>query len=397
MSLHKIFYRYPENFPLPLVLDGSTGTSLMAEGMPAGVCTEKWVLENPEVIKQIQSHYIENGSDAVYAPTFGANRPTLERHGIEDCDGINTSLAKLSIGCGVLVGGDMSPTGLFIEPFGDTPFEDVVSVYKQQAKALHNAGVDFFICETNISLQEARAAVIGIREVSDKPVFVTMTVDEDGFTLGGDSLACCLLSLAELGISAFGTNCSQGPEGMLHLLRELVPMSLSLGIPLIAKPNAGMPHEDSCGCRHFDLSAEDFAKFVPDFLTSGIPIMGGCCGTDEKYIKAIRRVVDNLSLDYSQIIKNDTTNFASTTRVYVPVNCSELPTPILADENFFDNAMDMVDNGCALIFVKVDDDSGVSTLLEAVPMLSVPLAIAGCTSAISKVARQYAGKLYIIK
>lgn len=396
MSLHEIFHRYPKNFPLPLVLDGSTGTSLMAEGMPAGVCTEKWVLENPDVIKKIQRRYIESGSHAVYAPTFGANRPTLERNGIDDCEHTNKSLAALAVGNSALVGGDMSPTGLFIEPFGDTPFEDIVAVYREQAAALDAAGVDFFISETNISLQEARAAVLGIREVSDKPIFVTMTVDESGFTLGGDSLASCLLSLSELGISAFGTNCSQGPEGMLALLRELVPMSITLGIPLIAKPNAGMPHEDECGCRHFDLSAEDFAKFVPEFLRVGIPIMGGCCGTDSDYVKAIRSAVDTVQLDYRILMPTPVADLASTSRSIVSVDPDALGEPLAADENFFDLAMEKADNGEEIIFVRLDGEADLANLMDVLPMLAVPLAVTGDADAIAKLARIYCGRLFVV-
>lgn len=396
MSLHEIFHRYPKSFPLPLVLDGSTGTSLMAEGMPAGVCTEKWVLENPDAIKKIQRRYIECGSHAVYAPTFGANRPTLERNGIDDCENTNKSLAALSVGSSALIGGDMSPTGLFIEPFGDTPFEDIVTVYKEQAAALEAAGVDFFISETNISLQEARAAVLGIREVSDKPIFVTMTVDEGGFTLGGDSLASCLLSLSELGISAFGTNCSQGPEGMLALLRELVPMSITLGIPLIAKPNAGMPHEDECGCRHFDLSAEDFAKFVPEFLKAGIPIMGGCCGTDSDYVKAIRAAVDAVHLDYRILMPTPVADLAATARSVVSIDPDALGEPLAADGNFFDLAMDKADNGAEVIFVRLDDVDELAYLTDVVPMLSVPLAVTGNADAIAKLKRIYCGRLFVM-
>lgn len=394
MPLHKIFYRYPKNFPLPMVLDGSTGTSLMREGMPSGVCTEAWVLENPEVIEKIQKKYIESGSHAVYAPTFGANRPTLERNGVSAGAEINTALAKLSTGKGALVGGDMSPSGLFIEPFGDTPFEDVVAIYREQASALTAAGVDFFISETNISLQEARAAVIGIREVSDKPIFVTMTVDENGFTLGGDSLLSCLLSLSELGISAFGTNCSQGPEGMLPLLSELVPYAVDLGIPLIAKPNAGMPHEDQCGCRHFDLSAEDFAKFVPDFLNAGIMIMGGCCGTDEKYVKAIRDGVDYF-VPGGNLPSADTSCLASTGRRVVSVEPSSLTSPILADGDFLDAALDKVDGGEELLFVELPSEDSLSYLIEALPMIPVPIAVTGDSAAISALRRAFCGKLYI--
>lgn len=390
--LHEIFHRFPKSFPLPMVLDGSTGTSLMREGMPSGSCTEKWVLEHPEALQEIQKDYIKNGSDALYAPTFGANRPTLERNSLDDTKEINLKLAALTVGHGVLTGGDMSPTGLFIEPFGDTPFDEVTAAYREQAEALDRAGVDFFISETNISLQEARAAVIGIREVSDKPIFVTMTVDDTGRTLSGDDLVCCLLSLAELGISAFGTNCSQGPDKMLELLRELAPYSIALGIPLIAKPNAGMPHEDENGCRHFDLDADSFAKFIPGFLLAGIPIIGGCCGTDAEFVKNIRAAVDSLapSLNYSNIVPIDSSKLACTNRMMM--SADELSDPIKVTENFYDDAC-MVES---LIFAELDDETSADIFIENAPMLMSPCAITGDQNAVSKAKRYYNGKLLVL-
>ncbi|MCI8388000.1 MAG: homocysteine S-methyltransferase family protein [Clostridiales bacterium] len=391
-SLHSIYYRFPKNFPLPMVLDGSTGTSLMREGMPAGSCTEKWVLEHPEVLQKIQQDYVQSGSDALYTPTFGANRPTLERSDLTETAKINSDLVAITKGKAKLIGGDMSPTGLFIEPFGDTPFDEVVEVYREQAEALDKAGVDFFASETNISLQEVRAAVIGIRKVSDKPIFVTMTVDDSGRTLSGDSLVSCLISLAELGISAFGTNCSQGPDGMLELLRELVPYSLALGIPLIAKPNAGMPHDEPDGSRHFDLDADTFAKYVPEFLNSGIPILGGCCGTDSCFIKKIRECADKIAptLDYSTCDRIDTTSFACTNRDAVEINKTELGEPILADESFYDNAA-MAEG--EFIYVSIPDEEAADIFIENAPMLMLPCTVTGNTEAIKKAKHYYNGYL----
>ncbi len=399
MSLHEIFHRYPKNFPLPLVLDGSTGTSLMREGMPTGVCTEKWVSENPEIIKKIQQRYIVAGADAVYSPTFGANRPTLERNGVEFSSEFVSTLVSLSVNSGTLVGGDMSPTGLFIEPFGDTPFDTVVDIYKEQAKAMDDAGVDFFVTETNISLQEARAAVMGIRAVSDKPIFATVTVDENGYTLGGEELSCCFSALADLGVSAFGTNCSQGPEGMLELLRGLVPMSVSLGIPLIAKPNAGMPHEDEDGCRHFDLDAEGFSAYIPKFLAAGIPILGGCCGTDAGFIAKIRECVDSMknSLNYETIPVSDFSHTASSTRSIVTVDDTALDEPIEVGDDFYDRVCDKEMNGAEYVYIHLPDIYAADIFIENAPMLTVPFAVCGDSDAIQKARRYYNGRLYIAK
>ena len=292
----------------------------------------------------------------------------------------------------------MSPTGLFIEPFGDTPFDKVVEIYREQAKALDAAGVDFFITETNISLQEARAAVIGIREASDKPIFATVTVDENGYTLNGDELSCCFAALADLGISAFGTNCSQGPEGMLALLKGLVPMSISLGIPLIAKPNAGMPHEDEGGNRRFDLDADGFAKFVPEFLKAGIPILGGCCGTDGCFIKKIRESVDSLAdeLDYSTVSKTDTVHLAASNRTAVTVDPSSLGEPIEVGDDFYDRAADAQMNGAECVYVRLSDEAAADVFTENAPMLMMPFAVCGDEKAVAKARRYFNGRLYIL-
>lgn len=394
-DFHDLFKRFPKHFPLPMVLDGSTGTSLMREGMPDGYCTEKWVLEHPETLREIQRDYIKNGSDALLTPTFGANRPTLERSEMNGPDKINAELAALTVGRNCLAGGDMSPCGLFIEPFGDTTFDEVVGIYREQAASLDRAGVDFFFAETSISLQEVRAAVIGIREVSNKPVFVTMTVDDNGRTLSGDSLVCCLLSLSELGISAFGINCSQGPEGMLGLLRILAPYSLALGIPLIAKPNAGMPHEDEHGCRHFDLDADKFAKFIPEFLRAGIPILGGCCGTDGGFIKKIRECVDKLSptLDYSEIKPADLSHLACTNRDAVEVESRPNTEPITADENFYDNASFAEGE---FLYVNLPDKTSADIFIENAPMLTLPCVLTGDDGAVAKAKRYYNGRLITV-
>lgn len=395
-SFKKVFGAFAEKFPLPMVLDGSTGTSLMREGMPAGACTEKWVLEHPEAIKKIQAGYLQAGSDAVYCPTFGANRPTLERNGISEVCKTNCDLAALSVGKGCFVGGDMSPTGLFIEPFGDTPFEEVVSIYREQAEALHKSGVDFFAVETNISLQEARAAVIGIREVSDKPIFVTVTVDDRGYTLSGDSLDACLLSLAELGISAFGTNCSQGPDKMLPLLARLVSMSISLGIPLIAKPNAGLPHECADGTRKFDLDADTFGKFVPEFLNAGIPILGGCCGTDAEYIRRIREAVDSFTGTELPEADRRINMLACTNRTVVRLSPEDLSDPIDVDDDFFDRASEEMDAGKEFLFIRLTKSEDIGILSENLPMIPLPIAVTGDTAAIDQFKRSFNGKILVV-
>ncbi len=272
-----------------LVLDGATGTELQKRGMPKGVCPEKWVSENPEHIIAVQRAYRDAGANIVYSCTFGANRIKLEEFGLQDqVFELNKKLAQISReamdGKG-WVAGDMSPTGLFVEPFGELKFDDAVSIYSEQAKGLVAGGVDFFVVETMLDIQELRAAILGIKAVSDLPIFASMTFSADGRTLTGTDPISALITVQSLGAAAFGCNCSTGPDTMLGVIKSLKPYAK---IPLLAKPNAGLPKLKD-GKTVFDMPAEQFGEYVPDFIKAGVNLFGGCCGTAPDYIKEISR------------------------------------------------------------------------------------------------------------
>ena len=236
----------------PLFLDGATGTNLMKAGLPVGVCPEAWILEHPDALLSLQSAFVKAGAQVIYAPTFSANRVKLCRFGLEkELASLNAKLVGLSKQAAdgkALVAGNLSPTGLFCKPFGELEFTELVEIYKEQAAALYDAGVDLFVCETMMSLSEMRAATLAARDFG-KPVFVTMTVDEKGRSLSGGQPLACLYSLAALSASAFGLNCSCGPDKMLSIIKELSEHS---PIPVIAKPNAGNPTADNP--TEYDLS-----------------------------------------------------------------------------------------------------------------------------------------------
>ena len=267
-------------------LDGATGTELVKRGMPAGVCPEAWVLEHPDALAAVQQAYAESGSDLVYAPTFGANPLKLAEFGLEKRTAeINRKLAEISRRAvpGKLVFGDIAPTGQLIEPFGPLPFEQAVEVYKEQIRALIDGGVDGFAVETMMDLQEARAALIAVRELCDLPVIVTLTFEPGGRTLTGVHPVSALVTLQALGADAFGCNCSTGPMEMAELLREL---KLYASIPLVAKPNAGMPHLVD-GETRFDLAPEAFAEASVALIDAGANLLGGCCGTSPAHLAAL--------------------------------------------------------------------------------------------------------------
>lgn len=277
---------------LPLLLDGATGTNLFKAGMPHDGCPEQWIIDNPQHIIALQKSYVKSGSDCILAPTFTANRAKLTHYGLQDnVKEINTKLIKFTkqaAESNCFIGGDMSPTGLFSVPYGEIPFEELIDIYKEQAKAIYDTGVDFIFLETMISLSEARAAVIAVKEFCGLPVFVSMTVDEDGRTLSGNSALACLIALQAMGVSAFGLNCSTGPDEMLNNLIKIAPYAK---IPLIAKPNAGMPDiSDETKI----LSPQIFSDFAVKAVTNGIGIIGGCCGTDPSHIQKMKEAISEI-------------------------------------------------------------------------------------------------------
>lgn len=279
-----------------LVLDGATGTELARNGMPAGVSPEAWVLEHPRVLQEIQRAYVAAGSDAVYTCTFGCNRLKLQEFGLDNRTAeINTTLARISrdaVQDRTLVFGDLAPTGLFVEPFGELPFEEAVAVYAEQARALLAGGVDGFVIETMMDLQEARAALIAVRETCDLPVMVSMTFGTDGRTLNGSDPLSALVTLQSLGADTVGCNCSTGPQDMAKVIAAMKPFAT---VPLLAKPNAGMPRLIN-GVTTFDMSPEEFGDHMPHLVEAGAAIMGGCCGTAPAYIRALKNSTASLSV-----------------------------------------------------------------------------------------------------
>lgn len=273
-------------------LDGATGTELVKRGMPAGVCPEAWVLEHPEALAAVQQAYAASGSDLVYAPTFGGNPLKLAEFHLEQRTGeINRQLAEISRRAvpGKLVFGDIAPTGQLVEPFGPLPFEKTVELYKEQVRGLIDGGVDGFAIETMMDLQEARAALIAVRELSDLPAIVTLTFEPGGRTLTGVHPVSALVTLQALGADAFGCNCSTGPTEMAEVIRELKPYA---AIPLVAKPNAGMPHLVD-GTTVFDLAPDAFAKASIALIDAGANLLGGCCGTSPAHLAALHNEISS--------------------------------------------------------------------------------------------------------
>ncbi len=271
-----------------ILLDGATGTNLMAAGMPKGVCTEQWVLEHPQIILDLQKAYVDAGSQILYAPTFGANRINLARHHLEgQAEKINRTLvsyAREAAQGRALVAGDITATGEMMEPYGDLTYEEAVDVYREQITQLANAGVDLIVAETMYQILEARAAVEAALSVCDLPILCSMTCDADGGFFTGGTIIEAAVILEDAGASAVGLNCSTGPQQMLPLIREVCHKAT---VPVIAKPNAGLPVVDESGQSVYQMEPEEFACHMKAMRESGAILLGGCCGTTPAFIAAM--------------------------------------------------------------------------------------------------------------
>ena len=267
-----------------LLLDGATGTNLMTAGLPEGCCVERWVLEHPQVIRTLQSAYADAGSDLVLTPTFGANEARLARFGEEaNVETLNRALAALTpdaVGDRASAAGDVSPTGLFCEPFGDAAFSDVADIYVRQIAALADAGVRLIIAETMMTLSDARAAVVAAREVG-LPVIVSLTVDETGHTLSGLPCGTAVVTLQAAGAAAVGLNCSTGPRDMAAFLPALRQWA---AVPLLVKPNAGTPDAP--------MGPEEFAEAAAALAGDGVALLGGCCQSTPAHIAVLKAALD---------------------------------------------------------------------------------------------------------
>ena len=274
-----------------ILLDGATGSNLRKAGMPVGVSTELWVLEHPQAIQKLQMEYAEAGSQIIYAPTFSANRMSLAMHDFQgDIRKLNAdlvSITKEAVGGRAYVAGDMTTTGKMLEPAGDTSYQELMQVYQEQAKALYNAGVDLIIAETMLSVDETVVLLDAVQSVCNLPVMCTLTVEADGTALFGGNAVEAVETLQEMGAVAVGLNCSLGPDQLESVVASMKKVAQ---VPVIAKPNAGMPVMDEFGMAHYNMAPEQFAASMKKLIAAGAGIIGGCCGTDPSYIRLLNEM-----------------------------------------------------------------------------------------------------------
>lgn len=282
-----------------IYLDGATGSNLVRAGMPSGVCPEKWILEHRDILLELKKAYVAAGTNILYTPTFTANRVKLQEYQVEqemtsmirELVGISKEAAESSTHGKVYLAGDFTMTGEQLRPIGKMELEDLITIYKEQIIAMEQAGVDLFVVETMMSLAEARAALIAAKEVSKLPVMVTMTFEADGRTLYGTDAKTAAIVLESLGACAIGANCSTGPAAMREIIRDMASVTR---IPIIAKPNAGMPFADEYGKTCYNLQAKEFGAEMRVLAETGATILGGCCGTDPEYIAELKKQTEGI-------------------------------------------------------------------------------------------------------
>ena len=366
-------------YSLPLLLDGATATNLTAAGMPAGVCVEQWICDHPDSLLAIQRGFVEAGSQALYAPTFGASAFHLKEFGLEaHLEEINRRLVEItrSVACftGIPVGGSLGPSGLFTAPLGDADFDDIYDGYRQQVRALEDAGVDFLVLETQNSLADMRAGMLAAR-TTNLPVFVTITVDDSGHTISEGNLLSTVIVLQAMGADAIGLNCCSGPAMMLPLIEEIAPHA---SVPIIAKPNAGIAMWGSPQDAGY-LSPSAFAAEMRALMQAGAVTVGGCCGATPAHIAALKQEMELFS-EHPELLRTryedaDCYAAAIEREVFFLGDNIVFSEPIACTSGLDDDLIDLDDEQVNAALVELENMDDVTLLLEHSDMTKLPIAI----------------------
>lgn len=273
-----------------IILDGGMGTQLQAAGLELGGVPELLNLTNPDLITKVHANYVAAGSDVVYTNTFGANRKKMERTGETPETLIKAAIRNARRSGASYVALDIGPIGAMLEPIGDLDFEEAVDIFAEEMRA--GASADLIVIETMTDLYETKAAVLAAKENTNLPVIVTMSFEENGRTFTGTDAVSMAVTLEGLGVDALGLNCSLGPAQLAPIIKKL---SESCTLPLVFKPNAGLP-DPLTGA--YDVTPEDFAETIKTMLPYGVKLVGGCCGSTPEYISKLKLAVDSFKNEH---------------------------------------------------------------------------------------------------
>ncbi len=270
-----------------LFFDGGTGSILQAKGLKAGELPETWNILHPEILVELHKDYLKAGADIINTNTFGANGLKFYPGGEFDLEQVikaavsNAREAVRQAGKEAFIALDMGPTGKLLKPLGDLDFEAAVGLYRDIARIGAGEGVDLALIETMSDSYEIKAAVLGVKEACDLPVFVTMVFDEKGKLLTGGTVESMAALLEGLGVDGIGVNCGLGPVQMKPIVEKLLKVT---SLPVIVNPNAGLPRSQE-GRTVYDIDSEAFAREMKEIASMGAVIVGGCCGTTPEHIK----------------------------------------------------------------------------------------------------------------
>lgn len=276
-----------------LVSDGATGTNLLGRGLQRGLSGEHWVLEKPEEIIRLEQDFVDAGAEIILTCTFNASPLRLEGSDLAGrATEINhraVELARRAIaGKPVFIGGSIGPCGKLLKPFGPLSEEEAMYNFAEQAQALTEAGADLLVIETQFDLNEAKAALRGVRQVSSLPVVCSFSFDRGTRTMMGVMPSQIAASLQDLEVNLLGINCGRSLAENLSALKEL---RKSTDLPIWFKPNAGLPVVDAQGNSHYTTAPEEMGQLVPHWIAAGAQVVGGCCGTTPEHLRQIAEAV----------------------------------------------------------------------------------------------------------
>jgi 5-methyltetrahydrofolate--homocysteine methyltransferase len=278
-----------------VLFDGATGTQLISAGMKRGECSERYNLEQPEILAAIHRSYVEAGAEVISANSFGATRSNLEKHGLAGrLEEINRSAVSIARSAGpskALVAGDVGPTGVMYPPVGKADDGLLEALFEEQVRALLYGRPDLILIETHYDLREALCAVRAVRRLSDLPLGAAMTFNLNRrgyFTMMGDSVEKCCKALEEAGADFIGANCTLGPADMVGLAEDFARHAC---VPVLLQPNAGQPKVVGDKV-HYDITPRDFSENLSKIIDRGVRAVGGCCGTTPEFIRELRSMLE---------------------------------------------------------------------------------------------------------
>ncbi|HBW33951.1 MAG TPA: homocysteine methyltransferase [Desulfosporosinus sp.] len=289
-----------------LLYDGSKGVMLQRRGLKGNEASESWNLSKADEVKNIYNLYKQAGSDVIQTNTFPGNRVTLEKHRLGDkiyqinFEGVK--LAKEVAGDNTYVAASVGPTGMILEPAGDLSFDNAYNIFKEQLRAIEDAGADIVNFETFTDLNELRAAILAAKESTKLTIIASVTFNENSRTLSGNSAEVCALVCQSLGVAVVGANCSGGPDSLIEPIKRMYSVA---SIPLSVKANAGMPALVN-GEAVYNQKPEQFSSYTKEFVENGVRLIGGCCGTTPEFISAIKKELDEIKAPVLELRSSST-------------------------------------------------------------------------------------------